>query len=101
VCAVFGGWAWFIEGKMHWTDYGYLTLSSMYLALFLYECKSQNFRIGNIEKNALFGKKLHITEISLVKQFAGDYILRADNQELGMETEIEAEKSLGEQKYTK
>lgn len=82
---------------MHWTDYGYLALSAMYFGFFLFERKKHYPTIGDIEKDTVFGKKLHMTEISLVRQFAGDYIFKAESQELGEGAETEEEKSLEDQ----
>ncbi len=36
----------------------------------------------------LFGKKLNLTEIKSIKKFAGDYILKTDNKELTINTQM-------------
>ena len=95
---IFGTLTLFIEGKMRWTDYGYIVLSILYLGRYLYERANQYLTIenGTIRKNSWFGKKLALNEITWIKKFAGDYILKTDQQELTVNTDLIDEKSMTE-----
>jgi len=46
--------------------------------------------------NGPFGKKLILTEIKRIKKFAGDYILKTDEKELTINTQIIDPNSLAE-----
>jgi len=51
---------------------------------------------GIINVNGPFGKKLILTEIKRIKKFAGDYILKTDEKELTINTQIIDPNSLAE-----
>ena len=46
--------------------------------------------------NSPFGKKLNLIEIKRIKKFAGDYILKTDEKELAINTQIINPSSLAE-----
>ncbi|MGB1269681.1 MAG: hypothetical protein ACPG45_08065 [Flavobacteriaceae bacterium] len=88
----------FTKGKMNWTDYGWLIISIAYLSIYFYQRKNNYLTIknGTIKVNSPFGKKLHLTDIKQIKKFAGDYILKTDNKELIINTQIIDPKSMAE-----
>jgi hypothetical protein len=89
----------FIEGDtIRWTDYGYLLAGILYLGQYLWNITNQYLTVENgiIKKNSIFGKKINLNDITWIKKFAGDYTLKTENQELKINTELIAEKSLAE-----
>ena len=94
---------WFFIGvfgkeEPNWTDYGWIVISLMYLGMYFYQ-KNYNYlsiENGIINVNGPFGKKLNLTEIKRIKKFAGDYILKTDNKELTINTQIINPSSLAE-----
>ena len=89
----------FIEGDTRrWTDYGYLLAGILYLGQYLWNITNQYLTVENgiIKKNSIFGKKINLNDITWIKKFAGDYTLKTENQELKINTELIAEKSLAE-----
>ena len=78
------------EEEIRWNDYGYLFISILYLALYFYQRQNNCITIerGVIKMGGLFGKKLNLTEIESIKKFAGDYILKTDNKELTINTQM-------------
>jgi hypothetical protein len=94
---------WFFVGvfrkeEPNWTDYGWIVISLMYLGTHFYQKNYKYLTIENgiINVNGLFGKKLVLTEIKRIKKFAGDYILKADEKELTINTQIIDPNSLAE-----
>ncbi|SFC99006.1 hypothetical protein [Algibacter pectinivorans] len=88
----------FTKEKMNWTDYGWLVISLAYLSIYFYQKQNKYLTIENgiIKVNSPFGKKLNLTEIKRIKKFAGDYILKTDEKELTINTQIIDPKSLTE-----
>lgn len=80
----------FEEKELHWIDYGWIVISTMYLGLYFYQKNYKYLTIKNgiISVNAPFGKKLNLTEIKQIKKFVGDYILKTDKEELTIDTQI-------------
>jgi hypothetical protein len=94
---------WFFIGvfgkeEPNWTDYGWIVISIMYLGMYFYQ-KNYNYLTienGIIKVNGPFGKKLNLIEIKRIKKFAGDYILKTDEKELAINTQIINPSSLAE-----
>ncbi|WP_223551458.1 hypothetical protein [Aestuariivivens sp. NBU2969] len=87
--------AWFFIGmfskeKPHWTDYGWAVISATYLIAYFYQRKNKYLTIksGLLKVNGPFGKEVRLTDIKRIKKFAGDYILKTDNTELIINTQI-------------
>ena len=94
---------WFFIGILtkdepNWTDYGWIVISAMYLVGYFYQRQNKYLTIENgiIKINSPFGKKINLTEIKRIKKFAGDYILKTDNKELTINTQIIDPNSLAE-----
>lgn len=51
---------------------------------------------GVITKNNLFPKKINLIEITKIKKFSGDYILKTNNGELTINTRLIDKKSLAD-----
>ncbi|MDY2588109.1 hypothetical protein [Winogradskyella aquimaris] len=86
---------WFSLGvfgkeEPNWTDYGWIFISLMYLGLYVYQKSFKYLTVENgiINVNGPFGKKLKMTEIKQIKKFAGDYIIKTDNEELTINTQL-------------
>ena len=96
---------WFFIGvfgkeEPNWTDYGWIVISLMYLGTYFYQ-KNYNYLTienGIINVNGPFGKKLNLKKIKWIKKFAGDYILKTDEKELAINTQIINPSSLAELK---
>ena len=94
---------WFFIGvfgkeEPNWTDYGWIVISLMYLGTYFYQ-KNYNYLTienGIINVNGPFGKKLNLKKIKWIKKFAGDYILKTDEKELAINTQIINPSSLAE-----
>lgn len=77
-------------------DYGWIFISAMYLIRYYHQRQKKYITIadGVIKDNDWFGKKLLISEIVQVKEFAGNYIIKTDKKELVINTDILDPKSL-------
>lgn len=92
----FGLLSLFTKKNTSWTDYGYLVISVMYFALYYYQRQQGYLMIENgvMRINGSFGKKIELTDIKEIKKFAGDYIIKTDKKELGINTQLMDPKSL-------
>jgi hypothetical protein len=92
----FGLLSLFTKENTSWTDYGYLVISVMYFALYYYQRQQGYLMIENgvMRINGSFGKKIELTDIKEIKKFAGDYIIKTDKKELGINTQLMDPKSL-------
>ena len=86
---------WFFIGiltkdKPKWTDYGWIVISAMYLISYFYQRQNKYLTIENgfIKMNTPFGKKINLNEIKQIRKFAGDYIIKTENTELVINTQI-------------
>ena len=86
---------WFFIGiltkdKPKWTDYGWIVISAMYLINYFYQRQNKYLTIENgfIKMNTPFGKKINLNEIKQIRKFAGDYIIKTENTELVINTQI-------------
>lgn len=89
----------FFGSKRQWFDYIYYVMFIFYLTQYFYEYKNQYLTIkdGNISRNLLFQKKkMNLNEITQVKKFAGDYILKTKREELTIYTQVIDEDSLAD-----
>ncbi len=88
------------DKELGWLDYGYLLIGVLYIGHFLFDLTNQYLIIenGTIRKNVLygFGKKFNLNEITWIKDFAGDYILKTETKELKINTALIEEESLNE-----
>ncbi len=86
---------WFLvsmitKAEIGWIDYGWMVISGLYLALYYHQRKNKYISIedGIIKKNEWFGKKLSLAEVKEVREFAGNYIIKTDEKELVVNTDI-------------
>jgi hypothetical protein len=79
-----------LKEEPFWTDYGWLFISIAYLGIYAYQEKYKYLTIENgmIQVNGAAKKKLNLSEVTQIKKFAGDYILKTDNKELTISTQI-------------
>ena len=86
------------SGDNSWIDYGFLVIAVLYWSSYFYEKNNQYLTVDDdsIKKNSITGKKIYLSDITWIKKFAGDYILKTDTEELTINTEVVDEKSLVE-----
>ena len=80
-------------------DYGFVVIALLYLGLYAYQRHYKYLSIENgiIQEGGPFGKKMEIDTIRKIKKFAGDYILKGENnKELTINTQIIDPKSLND-----
>lgn len=75
-----------------------MVIGILYIGTYFFENKKQYLTIENgiISKNHLIPKKIKRIKIKRIKKFAGEYILKTDETELTINTELIEEKSLAE-----
>lgn len=81
----------FFISQRRWTDYINIVLFFFYTINYIYEYKNQYLTIADdiITKNLLFQtKKMNFNEITQIKKFAGDYILKTSQKELTINTQL-------------
>jgi hypothetical protein len=98
VWVVLGFLSLYYSAGNHWTSYGYLFVSVLYLTTYMYKQYNQYLTIKNnsIKVNTPFGKKMRLSEINWIKKFAGDYILISENSKLKIDTDLIEKRSLEE-----
>jgi len=79
-----------------WIKYGWLGISLMFITMYFYEYFNQYLTIkdGFIKVNSPFGTRLNLNEIKQIKMFAGDFILKTNEKELTINTQLIDSKSL-------
>ncbi len=79
-----------------WIKYGWLVLSLSYIGIYSYKYFNQYLTVKNgfILENSPFGTKIRLTEIKQIKKYAGEYILKTDDKELTINTQLIEPKSL-------
>ena len=73
-------------------------MSFVYLGIFYFQKKYKYITIedGIIRINGPLGKELKLIEIKRIKKFAGDYIIKTDQKEMTINTQIIDPNSLKE-----
>ncbi|MCM4154262.1 hypothetical protein DHD05_21960 [Arenibacter sp. N53] len=103
---LFFGIAWLILGilkmltdtPLNGIDYAWFAIAGLSMGTYFYEYTHQYLTIerGIISKSYPFGNKIKLEEIKYIKKFAGDYILKTDQTELTINTQIIDKKSLSD-----
>jgi hypothetical protein len=80
----------FFEENPNWFDSIWLLLSATYFVLFYVQKYKSYLTIegGLIKENWPFGKKISIADITEIKYFVGDYIVKTDTKELTINTQL-------------
>jgi len=88
----------FEKERLNWIDYGWIVMSFVYLGIFYFQKKYKYITIedGIIRINGPLGKELKLIEIKRIKKFAGDYIIKTDQKEMTINTQIIDPNSLKE-----
>ena len=88
----------FEKEELRSLDYGWIVMSLIYLGIFFYRKKYSYVTIKNdsIRVNGPLGKELKLTDIKRIKKFVGDYILKTDQKEIIINTQIIDSSSLKE-----
>lgn len=87
------------DAKSSWIKHGWLLLGFLNIGMFAYQNHYQYLTLENgvLKQNDLFfGKKITLSEIKQIRTFAGDYILKGENKELTINTQIVDPDSLSE-----
>lgn len=74
-----------------WIKYGWLIISLAYFALYAYQHYYQYAVLVNgvLKVNdPFFGKEINLSDIKKIRYFAGDYIVKGEDKELTISTEI-------------
>lgn len=92
------GLLWFVFGAAlrilqpeHLYSYGYLILGAIYVAVYISMKKKDYLTIENgiLTKHNIFSsQKIKLAEVTTVKEFAGDYIVKTSHEELVVNTQI-------------
>lgn len=71
-------------------DYGWLFIALFYLGIYGYQKHYRYLTIENgvVKKNWPFGKKIELDKVVQFKKFAGDYILKTEDKEFIINTQI-------------
>lgn len=72
----------FFYENPNWIDYGWIVFGIIYLTFYFYQKTQKYITIENgiIKQNWLFGKCLQLSEITVIRYFAGEYILKTENK---------------------
>lgn len=78
------------DGQAKSYDYVWFLFAATYYAIFFYKKNQQYLTIENgfLKENWPHGKIIKLSEINRIKTFAGDYILKTDEKELKINTQI-------------
>ncbi len=78
-----------------WIDYGWFIMSIAYFILYLYQKREKYLTIedGIIKQNWPCGKKLNLSKIKYNRHFAGDIILKTDENNLSINGALIDEKT--------
>src|SRR5436190_23906561 len=73
---------------------GQITLGIFSLIFYLYERQKQYLTLENgfLIMNSLIAKKVNLNEVKKMKKFGGDYILKTDESEFIIDTQVIDEK---------
>ena len=90
----------FNKKEMNWTDYGWLVISIAYLSIYFYQRQNKYLTLENgiIKQNWPFGKKIKLKEITGIKHFAGEYILKSELKKMKINIGLIESESLSELK---
>lgn len=75
----------------HLYSYGYLILGAIYVAVYISMKKKDYLTIENdilTKHNVFSSQKIKLAEVTAVKEFAGDYIVKTSSEELVVNTQI-------------
>jgi hypothetical protein len=77
-------------------SYWHLGIAALYLVPFFFYSKKPYVTVKNgvIKQNWIFGKSIPVSEITQIKYFAGDYIIKSHTKELSINTHEIAPNSL-------
>lgn len=84
------------SNKFDYTGFELIIGGVFSMIVYFFENKKQYLKIENgvLTKNTLFPKKISLKEINQIKKFAGDYILKTNEREFIINTQIMDRNSL-------
>lgn len=76
----------FFQERSKWIGIGWLVLATVSFTLYFQQSKTKHILIEGdvLKENWKFGKSIRLSEIITIKEFAGDYILKSENQRLSI-----------------
>lgn len=90
----------FTEEENHWMIYVYPIIGFLYLGQYWYDSTFQYLIIDDntIQRNIFYGtnRKIALKDITWIKKFAGDYILKSDQKDMHIDLHLIDESSLDE-----
>lgn len=90
----------FTEEENHWMIYVYPIIGFLYLGQYWYDSTFQYLIIDDntIQRNIFYGtnRKIALKDITWIKKFAGDYILKSDQKDMHIDLRLIDESSLDE-----
>ena len=90
----------FTEEENHWMIYVYPIIGFLYLGQYWYDSTFQYLIIDDntIQRNIFYGtnRKIALKDITWIKKFAGDYILKSDTKDMHIDLRLIDESSLDE-----
>jgi len=90
----------FTEEENHWMIYVYPIIGFLYLGQYWYDSTFQYLIIDDntIQRNIFYGtnRKIALKDITWIKKFAGDYILKSDKKDMHIDLRLIDESSLDE-----
>ena len=86
----------FFNDERDWAAYFQLALSTLYGAIYIYDLRMKYviFEDGYVKISGILDRKIKLSDLISIKKFAGDYILKSQNRELGINTQVIDPKSL-------
>ena len=82
--------------RTSYTSYGWILMGTIYMVIYTNNLLKNylTIRDNEIVENAFFGKRINLNEVVSFKYLFGDYVLKTDNKELVINTQIIDDQSL-------
>ena len=86
--------------KISWNEYFWLFFGTFYLVTYFYQKKEKYITIENgiIKENWPFGKAVLLSEIKMIRHFAGDFIIKSADKRLVINIDLIDKESLAQLK---
>jgi len=87
---IFASASLLLDETIRWSNYFYMVVSALYLAVYWFQKKYHYLTIANgeISENGIFKKTLKLDDIIAIRYFGGDYTLKTAIAQLTINTQI-------------
>ena len=87
---VFSAGSIYLNETPNWINGANLGVALTFLLTYLYQINFQYISIKNgvIKETSLFGTSVRLNEITSIKKFAGDYVIKSKEKEIYINTEL-------------